>query len=244
MTSQEKDQLRSRLYAAYATTHAGRSDTGRLGPRLPQGPAAAAPAGARRGGGRHRLRPGRSRGVAAAEGYHRAGGIDVSPEQVAIAHERGRDAVRLGTSARRSSRRPSTSSSPRTSWSTSTSSRCCRSSTTAGRPCAPAVGSSSGCPTPSARSAAATGTVTRPTSVSFTARSLRQLLAAAGFDEVEVHPCEPAVHRVTSAARWLIWKVAAGLMKLVLSAETGVPRGHLVTQNVVVSARARGDAPR
>ena len=79
---------------------------------------------------------------------------------------------------------------------------------------------------------------------SFTARSLRQLLAAAGFDDVEVHSCEPAVHGVTSAVRWLIWKVAAGLTKLVLAAETGVTRGHHVSQNVVVTARARASAPR
>ncbi|MFC5175696.1 class I SAM-dependent methyltransferase [Nocardioides taihuensis] len=244
MTSQEKDQLRSRLYAAYATTHAGRSDTAAsvhvfrkdLLPRLPQErDVAVVDIGCGQGDLVAWL---------LAEGYHRAGGIDVSPEQVAIAHERGRDTVRLGDF--REVLEPASLDVVVATDFLEHFDKFevlqildhCRETL---RPDGRVVFRVPNAVSPfggNYRHGDATH------ECSFTARSLRQLLAAAGFDEVEVHPCEPAVHGATSAARWVIWKVAAGLMKLVLAAETGVPRGHLVTQNVVVTARAGGDAPR
>lgn len=72
---------------------------------------------------------------------------------------------------------------------------------------------------------------------SFTATSLRQLGAAAAFDQVNVFSCPPPVHGATSLARSAIWKVASGAMKLTLAAETGALHGHFVTQNIVAVMR-------
>jgi 2-polyprenyl-3-methyl-5-hydroxy-6-metoxy-1,4-benzoquinol methylase len=67
---------------------------------------------------------------------------------------------------------------------------------------------------------------------SYTARSVRQLAAAAGFRSVAVQPCPPVAHGLMSAARVVAWKPVSGLFKIALAAETGVLRGHVVTQNL------------
>lgn len=66
----------------------------------------------------------------------------------------------------------------------------------------------------------------------FTAQSIRQLAAAAGFGAVEVTSCPPPIHGPGSAVRAGIWKPISGLFKLALAAETGMVRGHIVTQNL------------
>lgn len=71
----------------------------------------------------------------------------------------------------------------------------------------------------------------------FTAASIRQLAAAAGFRSVTVLPCPPVAHGLPSLARVAIWKLASGLIKTALVAETGVLRGHIVTQNLTFAAR-------
>jgi 2-polyprenyl-3-methyl-5-hydroxy-6-metoxy-1,4-benzoquinol methylase len=71
----------------------------------------------------------------------------------------------------------------------------------------------------------------------FTRRSVAQLAAVAGFESTRTYPCSPVAHGITSAARVLIWKVASGLLKLTLAAETGELRGHITTQNLVFVAR-------
>ena len=73
---------------------------------------------------------------------------------------------------------------------------------------------------------------------SFTPGSLRQLAAAAGFAGVETHACNPPVHGVMSAARAAMWWALSAGIKLVLMAETGQVRGHVVTQNVVAVMHA------
>jgi 2-polyprenyl-3-methyl-5-hydroxy-6-metoxy-1,4-benzoquinol methylase len=70
----------------------------------------------------------------------------------------------------------------------------------------------------------------------FTARSVRQLAAAAGLVTIRATGCPPPVHGAASAVRIAIWKTASGLFKLVLAAETGTPRGHIVTQNLTFAA--------
>jgi 2-polyprenyl-3-methyl-5-hydroxy-6-metoxy-1,4-benzoquinol methylase len=72
---------------------------------------------------------------------------------------------------------------------------------------------------------------------SYTARSVRQLAAAAGFGSVTVTPCPPIAHGVTSAGRLAVWKAMSGLCKVALAAETGALRGHIVTQNLTFTAR-------
>jgi SAM-dependent methyltransferase len=70
----------------------------------------------------------------------------------------------------------------------------------------------------------------------YTAPSVRQLAAAAGFSAVEVIGCPPAAHGLISAARATLWKPVSGLFKLALAVETGTVRGHIVTQNLTFAA--------
>jgi 2-polyprenyl-3-methyl-5-hydroxy-6-metoxy-1,4-benzoquinol methylase len=71
----------------------------------------------------------------------------------------------------------------------------------------------------------------------FTASSIRQLASATGFGGVTVAPCPPVAHGLRSAARAAVWKVVSGLCKTALAAETGSLRGHIVTQNLTFVAR-------
>jgi 2-polyprenyl-3-methyl-5-hydroxy-6-metoxy-1,4-benzoquinol methylase len=75
---------------------------------------------------------------------------------------------------------------------------------------------------------------------SYTARSVRQLAAVAGFCSVRVQPCPPVAHGLMSAARVTAWKLVSALYKIALAAETGVLRGHVVTQNLAFVARKAG----
>jgi 2-polyprenyl-3-methyl-5-hydroxy-6-metoxy-1,4-benzoquinol methylase len=70
----------------------------------------------------------------------------------------------------------------------------------------------------------------------FTARSVNQLAAAAGFGQVAVTGCPPPAHGAASAVRATLWKPVSGLLKLVLAVETGAVRGHIVTQNLTFAA--------
>jgi 2-polyprenyl-3-methyl-5-hydroxy-6-metoxy-1,4-benzoquinol methylase len=78
----------------------------------------------------------------------------------------------------------------------------------------------------------------------YTARSVRQLAAAAGFGPVEVIGCPPPAHGVASTARAMLWKPVSGLLKLVLAVETGALRGHIVTQNLTFAAVRPQDGSR
>jgi 2-polyprenyl-3-methyl-5-hydroxy-6-metoxy-1,4-benzoquinol methylase len=66
----------------------------------------------------------------------------------------------------------------------------------------------------------------------FTERSVRQLAAAATFETVAVMPCPPIAHGAVSAIRLVVWKSVSAFYKVALTAETGVLRGHIVTQNL------------
>lgn len=72
---------------------------------------------------------------------------------------------------------------------------------------------------------------------SFTARSVAQLGAASGFVSVSVKACPPLAHGLVSAARLAVWTPISVIYRLALAAETGVVRGHIVTQNLVFVAR-------
>jgi hypothetical protein len=75
----------------------------------------------------------------------------------------------------------------------------------------------------------------------FTARSVRQLAAAAGLGPVQAIGCPPPAHGAASAVRAIAWKPLSGLLKLVLAVETGCVRGHIVTQNLTFAAEKRHD---
>jgi 2-polyprenyl-3-methyl-5-hydroxy-6-metoxy-1,4-benzoquinol methylase len=70
----------------------------------------------------------------------------------------------------------------------------------------------------------------------FTASSVRQLAAATGFAEVAVLACPPSAHGLASAARLAGWRVFSLCCRLALAAETGMFRGHVVTQNLTFVA--------
>lgn len=72
---------------------------------------------------------------------------------------------------------------------------------------------------------------------SFTARSVRQLAAAAGFESVTILPCPPIAHGLVSAARVVLWKPISAFYRVALAAETGVLGGHIFTQNMTFVAR-------
>jgi len=74
----------------------------------------------------------------------------------------------------------------------------------------------------------------------YTERCVRQLAAAAGFGSVTVLPCPPIAHGVVSAARVALWRLISTVCKIALAAETGVLRGHIVTQNLTFVARKAG----
>lgn len=71
----------------------------------------------------------------------------------------------------------------------------------------------------------------------FTPRSIAQVLAAAGFSDIEVYPEGPRVHGLISGARWAAWKCICFLLLLYLAAETGRIQGHILTQNLIAVAR-------
>jgi 2-polyprenyl-3-methyl-5-hydroxy-6-metoxy-1,4-benzoquinol methylase len=70
----------------------------------------------------------------------------------------------------------------------------------------------------------------------YTANSVRQLAAVAGMGPVQVIGCPPPVHGAASAIRATLWKPVSGLLKLALAVETGAVRGHIVTQNLTFAA--------
>ena len=72
---------------------------------------------------------------------------------------------------------------------------------------------------------------------SFTARSIHQLARAAGFRSVLSRSSPPVAHGAASAARVAVWQVVSACYRIALAAETGTLRGHIVTQNLTFAAR-------
>ena len=44
-------------------------------------------------------------------------------------------------------------------------------------------------------------------------------------------------HGLASAARVVVWQVVSACYRIALAAETGTLRGHIVTQNLIFTAR-------
>lgn len=73
-----------------------------------------------------------------------------------------------------------------------------------------------------------------------TALSARQILEAAGFTSVQTFGTDPYVHGLRSLVRVMIWKALTALLGVYLAAETGVLRGHILTQNLISTAVKSG----
>lgn len=234
---QPVSDVRNRLYEAYATGHAGLSDDRAselafrrdILPHLPSNRAAdVVDLGCGQG---HLVR------LLLAHGYPNSRGIDISPEQVALAHAAGVSQVELGDfrSCFRGAALDAVTATDFFEHLTKEEILDAFDHTRA----ALRAGGVLILRVPNAVSPFGGnyryGDLTHETS--FTARSLHQLGVAAGFSRVEVSECRPNVHGVKSLGRSMAWKGISLGMKLALAAETGVVRGHAVTQNIVAVAR-------
>jgi SAM-dependent methyltransferase len=71
-----------------------------------------------------------------------------------------------------------------------------------------------------------------------TRRSLGQVLRCVGFSKVSAYEDTPVVHGLLSAARFLTWKAARTVLRLIYAAQTGDTGGGLIlTQNFLTVAR-------
>lgn len=227
------DDYRERLYAAYSSTHAGVADEkgGLLAfkrdilPRLPSSTSAdIVDLGCGQGELVRQLN---------LHGYRGAWGIDISAEQVEMAHRAGVAAVEHGdfrTAFDRSSLDVVTATDFFEHLTKSEVLEAFDAVHTSLRPSGRLI-----LRVPNSASPFGGhyryGDVTHETS--FTARSIRQFANAAGFDRVEVYACPPPVHGAKSLARRAVWAIASGAMKVALAAETGQLRRHVVTLNIV-----------
>ena len=73
--------------------------------------------------------------------------------------------------------------------------------------------------------------------VTFTPLSMRQVLRATGFADIEVLPLEPYVHGAASAVRWLLWKILKQAIRLYLLVEQGAPGSGVFTANLCAVGR-------
>lgn len=226
--------VRSRLYDSYATTHAGLSGASAaaqvyhrdIRPHLPEGRVSTV------------LDIGCGQGelvrLLLADGYN-ASGVDVSPEQVALAHKAGVTAVVLGDfiHALDARRRELDAVVATDLLEHLTKDEVLR-------------------VFDAVRGALRSGGVfiaRTPNAISpfsgrlqygdfthesvFTPRSVVQIASATGYGSVDVRPCPPVVHGVPSRARAMIWKAFSGAMKLAIAVETGERHDHPLCQPVL-----------
>jgi 2-polyprenyl-3-methyl-5-hydroxy-6-metoxy-1,4-benzoquinol methylase len=69
--------------------------------------------------------------------------------------------------------------------------------------------------------------------LAFTRTSVEQLLRSVNFDRVAVFPTNPYPHGIVSCLRALIWQLTRAVLTIVVAAETGQLRGHILTQNLI-----------
>lgn len=238
MTTENLADVRTRLYEAYASQHAGsgpdeasalvyRRDIRPLLPPPPTGPVVDL------GCGRGELVR-----LMQADGFD-AEGIDISPEQAALAHAAGVPRVRQGDFRTILAEQPDHFAAITATdlLEHLTKPEILQTFDDVAAALAPGgvfVGR-----VPNAISPLGghirNGDFTHQTS--FTASSIRQLGAAAGFDSVLALSCPPVAHGLVSTARAMTWKVVSACYRIALAAETGMLHGHIVTQNLTFAAR-------
>jgi 2-polyprenyl-3-methyl-5-hydroxy-6-metoxy-1,4-benzoquinol methylase len=238
VTTTSQDLLRQRLYSAYATQHAATGGGAAVGlsyrrdirPALPA-PSAGPVLDIGCGQG-HLVR------LMAADGYD-AAGIDISPEQVAIAHAAGVHQVREGDY-----RQALADSGGQLAAVVATDLL----EHLAKDEVLDAFDQVLAALVPGGVFVARVPNAVSPFGgfirygdftheTWYTERSVRQLAAAAGFASARARPCDPIAHGLVSTVRAGVWKTASGMCKLALAAETGRLRGHIVTQNLTFTAR-------
>lgn len=225
------------LYETYASTHAGRKDIALekhvvkrdIVPHLPSTTAAVLDIGCGQGALVQAL---------IESGYHDSHGVDISPEQVAIAHQNGVASVRCADYRDLLASR---------SWDAVVATdllehlskdeilelfALVRSALGGG-----------------GRFIARSPNATSPFGGNYqfsdfthqtflTPRSFAQVAMNSGFTSVQSYPCPPLVLGWRSRARSMVFSVGSAAMRLLLAAETG-RRDHIVTQNFVAVATTR-----
>ncbi len=74
----------------------------------------------------------------------------------------------------------------------------------------------------------------------FTSTSIQQILHACNFNQVLIFEDKPIVHGLKSLARHIIWQVLSLPLRLLLIAETGTTQ-HILSQNILVVAKKNGE---
>jgi SAM-dependent methyltransferase len=238
VTTASSEDLRSRLYEAYATQHAGcgggeaaalvyRRD---IRPLLP--PPAAGPV-VDLGCGRGELVR-----LMQLDGYD-AEGIDISPEQVALARAAGVDRIRQGDFRAILAAHPAhyaaiTATDLLEHFTKPEVLRTFDDVSAALAPGGVFVGRVPNAVSPLGGHIR-DGDFTHQTS--FTARSIHQLATAVGFGSVQSRSSPPVAHGLASAARVAVWQAVSACYRIALAAETGMLRGHIVTLNLTFAAR-------
>lgn len=69
----------------------------------------------------------------------------------------------------------------------------------------------------------------------FTKQSMQQILHACNYDNIKCFEDKPIVHGLKSFVRYVIWQLLTIFPRLLLSAETGVVE-HILSQNMLVTA--------
>lgn len=70
----------------------------------------------------------------------------------------------------------------------------------------------------------------------FTPKSIQQALGSTGFKDVESHEDTPVIHGLKSLIRYALWNILTIPFRLLLLAETG-QAGHVLSQNMLVIAK-------
>jgi 2-polyprenyl-3-methyl-5-hydroxy-6-metoxy-1,4-benzoquinol methylase len=76
--------------------------------------------------------------------------------------------------------------------------------------------------------------------LSFTPASLEFVLRAAGFTDVVIRPKEPVVHGLASAVRFVLWKAIKQLIRLYFLVETCSPKSSVFTEVMYAKAVKAG----
>ena len=72
--------------------------------------------------------------------------------------------------------------------------------------------------------------------VCFTSRSMKQILQVVGFEDVRILPAEPVPHGVFSAIRWALWQGFKALIYFYNLVETSRPGSGVFTRGMIATA--------
>jgi len=70
----------------------------------------------------------------------------------------------------------------------------------------------------------------------FTPKSIQQILRACHFNQVECFEDKPTIHGMKSLVRFILWQVLTLPFRILLTAETGATK-HIISQNMLVVSK-------